>query len=85
MFSKVKEIAQAWIVAARPNSKQKELAQKRYSICLDCEHFRKSRPITHDEYCNECLCPLDKKIFTQTNNACPLDKWKDIDETYSEF
>lgn len=83
MISKIKEIAEAWVIAFKPNPQQKNQAQERYSICLDCEHFGKARPITGEEYCKSCLCPLDKKIFTQKkDNACPLDKWKDVDEKY---
>ena len=83
MLSKIKEIAQAWIIAANPNSQQKKVAEERYSICLDCEHFGKSRPITGEEYCKDCLCPLDKKIFSQRKEyACALGKWKEVDEKY---
>jgi hypothetical protein len=34
------------------------------------------------EYCSECGCPLQGKIFTPKYNGCPLGKWKDIEEKY---
>lgn len=83
MISKIKEIAQAWIIAANPNPLQKKLAQDRYSICVNCEHYGQSRPITGEEYCKDCLCPLDKKIFSQKKErACRLGNWQEIDEKY---
>jgi hypothetical protein len=78
------EIAQAWITAANPTELQKKIAKERYTICLNCEHYRKSRPITHDEYCADCGCPLSKKIFSAKYSACQLGNWEIVDKNYSD-
>jgi hypothetical protein len=82
MFGKIKEIAQAWIIAANPSVQQKELAQQRYNICLGCKYYGKSRPITGEEYCTDCLCPLEKKIFSPKENACPKNFWLEVETPY---
>ena len=79
------EIAEAWITAANPTKEQKELAEKRYSICLGCEWYRKSRPITHDEYCSSCTCPISKKIFTKNYDACPKHFWINVEDEYKQI
>lgn len=75
-----KEIFDAWLIARNPTPEQKQLAEKRYAICSDCE-FRK--PLIKNnkwsEICKECGCPLNKKIFTRIYNACPLKKWEESD------
>jgi hypothetical protein len=82
-MNKIKEIAQAWITSFNPTEDQKELANGRYEICLKCEFYGESRPVTGDEYCKKCLCPIQKKIFTQKiNDSCPLNKWDTVE---SEF
>jgi len=80
----LKEIARSWLIAANPSTLQTELAQKRYSICLECEHYRETRAITHDEHCNDCGCPLSKKIFSPKFDACPLHKWLGVESQYKE-
>jgi hypothetical protein len=86
MIRKLKEIAEAWLTAANPSDKQKKLAEERYNICLKCPH-RKHRngnkilPI-NTEYCDQCGCPLSKKIFSREYSACPMKKWEDIDNIY---
>jgi len=82
MFKKISEIAIAWITAANPTPKQKELAEKRYEICKGCEYFGKSRPITGEEYCIECNCPLSKKVFSREFDACPKNKWIKVETPY---
>lgn len=79
------EIGRAWIIAANPTPAQKELAHKRYSICIECSHYKKSRPITHDEHCGVCLCPLSKKIFSAEFNECPKEKWLSVDTEYTDI
>lgn len=79
------EIGRAWIIAANPTEPQKNLSVKRYSICLDCAHYKKSRPITHDEYCGVCLCPISKKIFSDKFNECPKGKWESVDTEFQSI
>jgi hypothetical protein len=78
--SKIYTIADAWITAANPTPKQKELAEARWNMCLQCDEFREKRPVTGEPFCNDCGCPLKKKIFTRTYNECPLGKWKELDD-----
>jgi len=82
MIGKIKEITKSWIIAANPTARQKELAQQRYNICLGCKYFGASRAIIGDEYCTDCQCPLDKKIFSPKNDACPKHFWLEIEEQY---
>ena len=84
-MNKIKEIMSAWAISFNPTSEQKELAEKRYEICLGCEYYGKSRPVLGDEYCKKCLCPIQKKVFTEkTQKACPLNKWSHIDSIYMD-
>jgi hypothetical protein len=78
--SKIIDIADAWIVAKNPNESQKSLAEGRWNVCVQCSEFREKRPVTGEPFCNDCGCPLNKKIFSKTYNECPLKKWKDVDD-----
>jgi hypothetical protein len=78
--SKIITIADAWITAKNPTDEQKNLAEARWNICIQCPEFRKERDVTGDPYCNECGCPLKKKVFTKQFNECPLEKWKKVDD-----
>lgn len=75
-----KQIIEAWIIAGEPTEAQRELAEGRGAICDECPSKVKST--LWDYKCNECGCPIGKKIFTNEYNPCPLKKWKDIDESY---
>ena len=82
-MNKISEIVGAWVISINPSPEQKELAEKRYEICLGCEYYGKKRAVTGDEYCKKCLCPIQKKVYTQKkNDTCPLNKW---DSTEQEF
>jgi hypothetical protein len=82
-MNKIREIIGAWIISFNPRLEQRVLAEKRYQICLGCEHYGKSRRITRDEYCKKCGCPIQKKVFTEKiEDSCPLNKWSDVDSTY---
>jgi hypothetical protein len=65
-----KEIVLSWYDSLTSEDKKRpgqlELAQKRYSMCLGCEHFRPKRFLKNDSYCNDCGCPIKGK-FTQEN------------------
>ncbi len=79
-MNKISEIVGAWIVSFNPTPEQKLLAEKRYEVCLGCEHYGKSRPVTGDEYCKSCLCPIQKKVYTQKQKeTCPLNKWDAVE------
>jgi hypothetical protein len=81
MFNKVKEIAEAWIIAASPTDKQLKLAADRYEICKTCSNLETALERTKLEYlkCSMCGCPISKKIFTATYSACPDNKWIDVE------
>ena len=83
--SKIVTIADAWITAANPTQSQKDLAEARWNICKQCTEFREKRDVTSDPYCNDCGCPLKKKIFTKKFKECPLGKWKDADDVLWEL
>jgi hypothetical protein len=82
MFSKISEIAKAWLISRNPSPIQTELAKKRYDICVGCKYYNKSRPITGEEYCTECLCPITKKIFSEKFDACPKHYWLEVEKPY---
>ena len=81
----IKQIIEAWAIAVSPDDKQKELAEKRADICDNCPS---KKYLLKDNkwgaYCNECGCPIGKKIYTNEYDACPLHKWIDIDAPYFE-
>lgn len=82
-MNKIKEIITAWAVSFNPTPEQKLLAEKRYEICLGCNYYGKSRPITGDEYCKKCLCPIQRKVYTQKENeTCPLNKWESVENEF---
>ena len=82
MFSKLREIAEAWITAANPTNEQKKLAEARYNICVGCEHYRDNLIKVGPPYCNDCGCPISKKIFSKGFDACPQHKWIPAEEKY---
>ena len=84
-MNKISEIINAWAISFNPTPEQRELAEKRYEICLGCEHYGKSRPVLGDEYCKECLCPIQKKVYNQkVNDTCPMGKWKEIENQFRD-
>lgn len=75
----LKKIAKAWITAANPTETQLELAEKRMDICNSCD---KKGSMAKIVVCTKCGCPLSKKIFTMENDACPLNKWLEVEKDY---
>lgn len=75
-----KQIIEAWIIAGNPTDAQQELAEARGRICDECPS--KVRSSLWEYKCDECGCPIAKKIFTNDFNACPLRKWAQVDDTY---
>jgi hypothetical protein len=74
------KIAKAWIASYNPTEKQTELAEKRYTICDSCPS--KVKALLGYYKCNECGCPIQKKIFSDVYNDCPLKKWESVDTAY---
>ena len=72
------KIIEAWIIAHNPNEEQKKLAELRGSICEVCP----SKKTILFTYCDECGCVIDKKVFTNEYDPCPLHKWHDIDKPF---
>lgn len=79
----MKEIISAWVIKNNPSENQQQLAKKRYNICLECPSraslFKQKK---WSEYCNECGCLLQGKIFTPKYDSCPLNKWREVEEDY---
>jgi hypothetical protein len=84
----IREITSAWWDSYFASDNQKELAKERLSICEGCpslqEKFKQIRKLTIS-VCGECGCPVSKKIFSNKFNACPLGKWKEVDESHTDF
>ena len=77
MASSIKQIVEAWWIASNPNKEQSELAKKRLEICRGCESMVES--VVFKYKCNECGCPIGKKIFTTALGTCDLKKWNKIE------
>jgi hypothetical protein len=79
----LKKIFTAWVTSLKPTDKQKELAEKRLEICNSCPS--KIETFKDHEWsfrCGECGCPINRKIFTMENDACPLNKWLEVEKDY---
>jgi hypothetical protein len=78
-----KKIVKAWMVAANPSPLEKELAEKRIEICNGCEHRKViTTKLKIGVICGKCGCPLNKKVFTMKNDACPEHKWLEVEKGY---
>ena len=79
------EIFNAWKISLNPTPKQEELAKLRLEVCLGCEYRKETiRGLKWSAFCSECGCPLNKKVFSTTYNACGLKKWNEVDSNYLE-
>ena len=90
MHLNFKEIAGAWYNKFLHTDAQKELADKRFEICLSCPS--RVDGIKGKEWamrCNECGCPLKAKVYTDNtyldaDGSCPLNKWKELEMEWLE-
>lgn len=87
-MNRLVEIFKSYVAAHSPTQDQFELAESRFKICEGCEH-RGGYIGVHEkrfiEKCNQCGCPLSKKVFSPKFNACPLSKWRDVDSNSNIF
>jgi len=78
-----KEILEAWKISYNPNIQQEELANLRLDVCLGCDYRKEViKGLKWSALCGECGCPLTKKVFSTTYNACGLKKWGEVDSKY---
>ena len=78
---KAYEILKAWAISFNPTEKQQKVAIDRFSICESCEFKRETfRNKVWSYVCNECGCPLQKKIYSPVPNACPKKFWETVDK-----
>lgn len=73
----IKEIAKSWWIAQNPTKEQSDLANKRLTICKECDLMQES--IVFNFKCGECGCPIGKKIFSPEIGACGEGKWDLVD------
>jgi hypothetical protein len=78
-----KGIYEAWKISFNPSKKQEDLAQKRLKVCIDCEYRSEMvKGVKWSALCTDCGCPLNKKVFATTFNACTQKKWGEVDSEY---
>ena len=72
MIDKLKQIKDAWIRSNNPTEDEQALADYRMNICNSCPN---KLDIMNLSICSACGCPLSKKVFSDENENCPLNKW----------
>jgi hypothetical protein len=77
------EIFKSWKASIKPTLKQEKLAEKRLDICLGCNYKKEVlKGVKWSAYCEDCGCPINKKIFSPIFNACTQKKWENVDSEY---
>lgn len=69
----IKEIIKAWYKASNPSKEDLEIAEARLNICTECPNLKR---ISSIDLCGKCLCPINKKVFTDNKDSCPENKWE---------
>mgnify|MGYP003342540235 CR=1 FL=1 len=84
-MNKLREIFTAYYKKFNPSKDQELLAEARYEICKECPkltaflHIKQKKLV---EKCGECGCVISAKIFSPKENACPLNKWEEVDKMH---
>jgi hypothetical protein len=73
MFSKLKEIIEAYSIMMSPDDRQTQIAMERLMVCNECPANKVNS--AGIRYCGECGCVIKAKVFS-TKNSCPLNKWE---------
>ncbi len=79
-MNELEEIFKAWSIPFEPNWVQFKLASGRIQICEKCE-FKEIEPRIQ---CSLCKCALRGRVFAPIKNACPKNKWEEIDNKFLE-
>ena len=78
MLDKFDNLIRSWKISLAPNEEQRNLANERKEVCQICESCKqfedKILKKIVDYYCEECNCPIGKKIYSVTE-LCPKNKW----------
>ena len=78
------EIIEAWKIANNPTPQQQNLAKLRFDVCDGCPSKKVlTKKFSIATICDECGCPISKKIFSTKTNPCPLKKWADVDNVHN--
>lgn len=72
-MNKLKEILISYAKKHNPTEDEKDAAEKRLEVCMNCDKWVQS--IIRD-YCSLCGCNTSAKVFSPVGaEACPLKKW----------
>ena len=72
-MNKLKEIVLSYATKLNPTEEQKEIAEQRLEICMQCEFWVQSNI---RDYCGKCGCTTSAKVFSPKGaDACPEKKW----------
>jgi len=85
-MNKFQEIVTAWRTKWKPTAEERELSEKRLSICATCPSRREV--IKGSDFfvlCGECGCPLEAKSHSPKRGACDLGKWNEVDGVTKVF
>jgi hypothetical protein len=83
----VLDILKSWSIKLNPNKKQAKIAKDRLEICVGTDTTDKCEYV--NEYisgkkwscvCSVCGCAISAKVFSTTVNACPKNKWINVDK-----
>jgi len=72
-MSDIKDIIKSWWTSFNPTEEQSKKGEERLKICAGCDKRQES--IVFGYVCGQCGCPLGKKIFSDVEQPCPLNKW----------
>lgn len=73
-MNKIQEIVNSWAISLFPNEEQKQIAQERLKVCMNCEFWGENKFGVF--FCRQCGCATKAKVFSPRGvEACPLKKW----------
>ena len=80
----IKDILNSWITSFNPSEEELSRANDRYDVCSTCP--ARKELLDGKKWtiiCGACGCPLQKKIYSNVINPCPLKKWEDVDKKHN--
>jgi hypothetical protein len=80
------EIIISWVKKFNPTETEKQVAEERMIMCLNCEHYVEiMKKRKWSAICGKCKCTLASKIYTPKTTSCPIGKWVEVDERYGIY